>query len=830
MFRIKNLTSITFLIISYHSLLIGNTGVLKNKYFGMISDTVIDKTICYHCGDDCVTEQHISDDKHFCCHGCKSVYEILSANKLCNYYNYNDHPGATQTGSSKRFDYLNEPSIISELIDYTDQHITTVTFYIPHIHCSSCLWLLEQLHKINPAVHYCRVDFMKKQLNIRFDHHKISLKQLVELLTQIGYEPLISLQDIIKKQNTPARDKLVQKIAVAGFCFGNVMLLSFPEYFGISAYEQSFGHFFGYLNILFTLPVVFYSGREYFISAWKNLRNKVLNIDFPLALGIAVLFIRSCTEVIINHDPGFSDTLCGLVFFLLIGKFVQKKTYYHISFERDYRSFFPVAVHIIDKEVETPIALSKLETGHRIIIRHSEIIPADAILLKGDAMIDFSFVTGEALPVQKTLGEIIYAGGRQTGEAIEMEVIKPVSQSYLTQLWNNEAFTGQQHNTTQTFNEKVSKYFTVVLLIVAFGSLFFWMQTDLKRGVAAFTAVLIVACPCALALSTPFTMSAALSIFDKNLFYLKNTRVVEQMAAIDTIVMDKTGTITAGDGNTVKDKAILSADEKQLIYSACSNSIHPLSRMICRYLGPQEKQLVNKYEELPGKGILATVGHHTLRIGNELFVFDKRYSSGNTTKVLILIDDVYRGYFEFSHQYRDGLSAITAMLRKYKLYLLSGDRDYERQDLVQFFKDPGTMHFDQSPQAKLDFISTLQKNGHNVMMIGDGLNDSGALKQSDLGVAVTDNVNNFSPGSDAILDGKSFKKLPSFLRFSKDTVKVIYCSFLISLTYNLIGLSYAVTGKLSPLVAAILMPLSTVTIISFTTLATHLLAKKRNLL
>jgi Cu+-exporting ATPase len=204
----------------------------------MIQNATAEKILCYHCGDECQIEEYVADDKHFCCHGCKSVYQVLSANKLCSYYNYNDHPGATHTRVDKRFDYLNEPSIINELIDYTDQKVTTITFYIPHIHCSSCLWLLEQLNKLNPAIHYCRVDFLKKQLNIRFDHHKLSLQNLVELLHDIGYEPLISLQDIIKKQNSAVKDNLVSKIAVAGFCFGNVMLLSFPEYLGISAFEH----------------------------------------------------------------------------------------------------------------------------------------------------------------------------------------------------------------------------------------------------------------------------------------------------------------------------------------------------------------------------------------------------------------------------------------------------------------------------------------------------------------------------------------------------------------------------------------------------------------
>ena len=771
----------------------------------------------------------MADEKQFCCLGCKSVYSILSANNLCSYYNFNDHPGLTRKRTDKRFDYLDEPGIIRELVDYTDENLTIVTLYIPHIHCSSCIWLLEKLNKFNSGILYSRIDFLKKQLNIKYDTKQLSLKQLVELLFDIGYEPLISLQDVIKKQNTADKDHLVQRIAVAGFCFGNVMLLSFPEYLGLSSFEQSFRVFFGWLNIVFSIPVVFYSGREYFVSAWQNLKNKVLNIDFPLALGIAVLFARTVIEIATKTGAGFADTLCGLVFFLLVGKFVQRKTYHHISFERDYRSFFPVAVQVIIDGAEKPVPLADLKVGQRIVLRHNEIIPADAILLKGEALIDFSFVTGESVPANKTLGEIIYAGGRQTREAIELEVIKPVSQSYLTQLWNNEAFTRQEGNRMQTFNERVSKHFTIVLLIIAFASLLFWMPTSLSRGLAAFTAVLIVACPCALALSTPFTMSAALSIFDKNLFYLKNTAVVEQLAKIDTIVFDKTGTITTATDNNIILSGHLSPHQSQLIYSACINSIHPLSRMICRYLGDMKKIPVNRYKELPGKGITALIGDNDIKIGSLPHVFGHKENAIGLSSVHLMLNGIYLGYFSFEQDYRKGLKQMTDKLSTYQTFLISGDSDHEKDTLLPVFKDADRMKFSQSPQNKLDFIQLLQHLKNKVMMIGDGLNDAGALKQSDLGVAVTDNVNNFSPGCDAILDGRSFSKMPAFLMFAKSTVTIIHCSFLISLTYNLIGLSYAVTGALSPLTAAILMPLSTATIISFTTIATHIAAKRRNL-
>ncbi|GAB3929955.1 heavy metal translocating P-type ATPase [Mucilaginibacter myungsuensis] len=794
----------------------------------MTAHTLLEKETCYHCGDERHTDEYQIDDKHFCCQGCQTVYQVLAQNQLCSYYNFNAHPGETRKRSDKRFEYLSEPTIIKDLIDYRDEQITVVSFYIPHIHCSSCLWLLEQLNKLNPAVHYCRVDFLKKQLSMRFDHRKLSLQGLVELLYDIGYEPLISLQDVIKKNNSSPKDNLVQKIAVAGFCFGNVMLLSFPEYFGLTAFEQNFKHFFGWLNVAFGVPVVVYSGWGYFTSAYQNLRNKVLNIDFPLALGIAVLFIRTAVEVATGTGAGFADTLCGLVFFLLVGKFVQQKTYHHISFERDYRSFFPVAVQVVKNGVEKPLPLAQLQTGHRMVVRNNEIIPADAILLKGEAMIDLSFVTGEAIPVHKTLGEVIYAGGRQTGQAIELEVIKPVSQSYLTQLWNNEAFTAKQDNRVRTFNEEVSKHFTIILLAIAIGSLLFWALEDLPRGIAAFTAVLIVACPCALALSTPFTMSAALSVFDKNLFYLKNTAVVEQMARIDTIVMDKTGTITIGNSSNIQFNGVLSAHQQQLIWNTCSNSNHPLSRMICSYLGNQKPLPISNYNELAGKGIEANVDDDQMIIGSADMIFGYSTKITGATRVHVSQNGLYLGYFAFHHQYREGMDNIPKLSDNYDMYLLSGDQDHEATELVKYFR-PDAMHFEQLPQQKMDLISDLQHQQKKVMMLGDGLNDAGALKQSDLGVAVTDNVNNFTPGSDAILDGRSFSKLPQFLRFAKDTVKIIHISFLISLTYNVIGLTYAVTGQLSPLTAAVLMPLSTATIISFTSLATHFAARKRRL-
>lgn len=786
-------------------------------------------TQCFHCGNDCPDDVYHYEKKDFCCLGCQSVYQILTANQLGDYYTYNDMPGKTQDPMSGHYEYLDEPKIAEALLDYKDEKSSIITLYIPAIHCSSCLWLLEHLYKINSAIVHSRIDFLKKQVTITFKHQEFTLRGLVSMLMEIGYEPIISLQDVVKEQNKVSDRDLIKKIALAGFCFGNVMLLSFPEYFGLAEFEHQFKSFFGMLNLLFAIPVVFYSAQDYFISAWKNLRNKILNLDFPIALGIAVMFIRSIYEIISGTGAGFVDTLSGLVFFLLIGRWVQQRTYHHLSFERDYRSYFPVAVSLIKDGREKPIPMEDLKVGDRIIIRNKEVIPADTILLKGDALIDFSFVTGESAPVHKVLGELVYAGGRQMNEAIELEVIKPVSQSYLTSLWNNEAFKGKREK-IKTFSDTVSRYFSVVLLLIAFSAAAYWMSDDSTKAWQSFTAVLIIACPCALALSSPFTLSAVLSIFDKNKFYLKNTGVVEQMARINTLVFDKTGTITAPEGFRINFEGELSYEEQCLISSLARNSGHPLSRELVKWINTNEYFPVSDYQEIPGKGIVGRVNNKVVRIGSASFLNIQLIKKKSGT-VYIRIGDHYAGYFSFKQKWRRGLKELFFKLgRSMDMHLLSGDQDSERDLLLPAFPWEKHLHFKQSPQQKLDYINKLQNNDQKVMMLGDGLNDAGALKQSDLGIAVTDNINNFSPGCDAILDGAGFEKLPDFIQMAKDAVKVIHISFAISLIYNALGLFFAVQGLLSPLYAAILMPLSTVTIISFTSIATHLFARKNKLI
>ncbi|PWS33174.1 heavy metal translocating P-type ATPase [Pedobacter paludis] len=787
----------------------------------------ITKAICYHCGEDLPKVKYQIEDKDFCCAGCLGVFKILSENNLCNYYAYNNNPGQQLKGES-HLEYLDEPKIIAQLLDYKHENSSIITFYIPAIHCSSCIWLLEHLYKINPAIFSSRIDFLKKQVTISFNHDEISLRKLVETLDQIGYEPLISLQDVVKEHSNSIDKALVLKIAVAGFCMGNVMLFSFPEYFGLSGLEKQFQSMFGWLNLAFSIPAAFYCGKDYFTSALTSIKHKHINLDTPLALIIAVLFLRTVFEVVFSIGPGFADTLTGLVFLLLMGKWLKQRTYHHISFDRDYRSYFPIAVTTLQNGREKPVSINEINVGDRLWIRNSELVPADSILMKGDAWMDMSFVTGESEPMHKVLGEIIYAGGRQTGEAIELEVIKPVSQSYLTGLWNNEHY--KNNSEKQNFNDSVAKYFSLSVFLIAFSATAYWLfQHDSHRAWSSFTAVIIVACPCVLALSTPFTLSAILSVFDKKGFYVKNTDAVEELAKCNTIIFDKTGTLTSSENAEIRFSGVLNKEESIIVASLMRNSVHPLSRHILKALNVDQFYSLTDYKEVVGKGLTAKIDNHHIYAGH-LSMLPIGIQTDSETGVHIVIDRSYKGYFEIKQQWRLGLTQLVLKLQKFSLQVLSGDTDKDFWILKSIFSNSTKIRFRQSPHQKLSSVIELQHAGNRVMMLGDGLNDAGALKQSDFGIAITDNINNFTPGCDAILKGNSLNYLPNFIQLSKDGLKIIKISFAIAIAYNCIGIYYAVQGTLYPLVAAVLMPISTITIISFTTLATRWFARKNKLI
>ncbi|MBA0883665.1 heavy metal translocating P-type ATPase [Flavobacterium undicola] len=813
----------------------------------------MDTQRCFHCGLDIVAEAEIIfDEKTFCCAGCKTVYEIFSLNDLTSYYDFEKSPGATPQDIKGKYDFLDNENIVSKLLEFQEDTTAIVSLSIPHIHCSSCIWILENLQRLQEGINVSQVNFPDKKVRINYNPQIVSLSKIAYLLSSIGYEPYISLENYESGTQNVDRS-LTYKLGVAFFCFGNIMLLSFPEYFEVKEFWlDNYKPFFRWLIFALSLPSFLYSASGYYVSAYKSIKTKMLNIDIPIALGIIIFFIRSTVDIVMDYGSGFFDSLTGLVFFMLLGKMFQIKTYSFLSFERDFKSYFPVAVTRINTDAsEESVAVYDIKKGDRLLIRNQELIPVDGILISETAAIDYSFVTGEFIPINKNSGDKVFAGGKQIGKVIEMEVLFSVSQSYLTQLWSNDVFQKNVEQKHKSITDSISRYFTPILLLIAFVGFGYWIFKDVNTAFNVFTAVLIVACPCALALTAPFTLGNVLRIVGKQKFYLKNALVIEQLAKVDTIVFDKTRTITTNKKSNIfyesspnpseggEPGKVMSNENIRLIKSVLRASNHPLSRMLYDFLPEMGRVKIDHFEEITGKGIQAEVESNFIKIGSEEFctpslsvsspspLESPEASGGERTSVHIQINEEYYGKYVFKNQYREGLEELFKSLNSnYQIKVLSGDNAGEKDALEQLLPKSTELIFNQKPEQKLEFIKQLQDSGKNVMMVGDGLNDAGALAQSNIGISISENVNVFSPACDAILEAGQFQKLHYFLKLSKKAMLVIKMSFGLSLLYNVVGLTFAVTGNLEPLVAAIIMPLSTITIVSFVTVMSNYYARK----
>lgn len=799
------------------------------------------RVVCFHCGSPCPANPPRQAEKAFCCTGCRTVFEILTENGLGHFYDLGPQAGVrlSRPTPRERFKYLDEPAVRRQMLDFEDARTAKVTFRVPAVHCIACVWLLENLFRLKPGIGRSTVNFPKRECAITFDPARVQLSEVAALLSALGYEPALNLASLDARPSDPALRRLWLRLGVAGFAFGNVMLVSIPSYFGLDA--PGLRAFFGWLSIALAAPVLVFSASDYWRAAWLAARRRVLTIDLPIAIGLVALFGQSVFEIATGRGEGYLDSLTGLIFFLLCGKVFQHKTYDRLAFDRDYKSFFPLAVvRRTAAGGEETAPLSSLRVGDRLVLRHGELVPADARLLGGRGLIDYSFVTGEAEPVPKGVGDHLYAGGQQLGAAIEVETVKPVSQSYLTSLWAHEAFDKERRDTLDNLTNRFSRRFTVTVAAVAVGAAAWWGAAgEPARAMKAFVSVLIVACPCALALAAPFALGTAQRLLARRNIFLKHPHVTETLAQVDAVVFDKTGTLTAASAGGVEFAgAPLTPRERAQVRELARHSTHPLAVRIAETLGTGGEEAVGpaeQFTERPGAGIEGTVGGERVCLGSAAWLAARGVAlpaepprEGTTAKVAI--GGVYRGTFRLASVLRPDAAAMLRRLgRGHDLALLSGDNARERERFRALFGERAQLHFNQSPWNKLGFIRELQAAAKTVMMVGDGLNDAGALKQSDVGVAVVEKVGAFSPASDVILEAARVPRLPAVLTLARRTVRVVWLSLALSSVYNVVGVSIAASGRLAPVICAILMPLSSVTVVGFACLATQWAARRSGL-
>ncbi len=855
-----------------------STGEVQPGLSGGASPTVLTvddeagTLACFHCGEPCDHSRLVRGDRTFCCQGCLLVHDLLAETKLHHYYDLSRHPGVRPTRAElgpDRWACLDEPRVQERLLDFTDGKISRVTLRIPAIHCIACVWLLENLFRLRPGIGTSRVNFLRREATITFSTREMALSELVRFLSSIGYEPQLRLDELDKpaqgKSAEPAHRRQWLQTGLAGFAFGNIMLFSLPAYFGLDSLSGPFFKgLFGWLSLALAAPVLVFSASDYWRSARLALRQRVLTLDVPIALGLAALYARSAFEIASGQGAGYLDSLAGLVFFLLCGRLFQQKTHDRLAFDRDYKCFFPLSVVRKTDAGEESVVISAVRPGDRLVLRNKELIPADARLVQGQGLIDYSFVTGESAPSACEPGAHLYAGGRQLGAAIEAETLKPVSQSYLASLWNQDAFRKPREDRLRTLTNRYSRRFTLLVLCVATGAGLAWLAAGhAGTGLKAFASVLIVACPCALALAEPFTFGTAQRLLARRQVFLRNGAVLERLAEVDAIVFDKTGTLTparAGEARFLAEarepgsEPALNGEEAGWVCSLARQSHHPHSARIAESLaGRGEPGPVSGFSETPGAGITGRVQGHQIRLGSRAWLESAGIPCGEPGPeggahvepsggveaeagqwhggtVCVGIDGKFRGAFILVNHLRPQADTLPRRLgRRYELALLSGDNPNERERFQALLGTEARTRFNQSPLEKLEFIRHLQQRGRTVMMVGDGLNDAGALQQSDVGVAVVEKTGAFSPASDVIIEAAQVAYLAEVLSLARRATRIVRLSFAISALYNAVGIAIAAAGLMSPVICAILMPLSSVSVVLFACAATNWANRKAGL-
>jgi len=452
---------------------------------------LVDQKTCYHCGEACKGRVVYANDLPFCCTGCQSVYEILNGCSLEEYYKIEQTPGIRPKEQTGEFDFLELEEIQDQLIQFENDEIFKLRLFIPEIHCSSCIYLLEQLHKLNPAILSSRVNFQRRELSVTIEKSDDALYSVFNLLSRLGYTPTLADE----KKDSELRDSrsLLVKIGITGFCFGNIMLLSIPEYIsGRSTVEPEFERLFNILIIVLIIPAMYFGAKDYFITAWKNLKHKYLSVDVPIILGIGALFVRSMYEIFEVGDPGYLDSLSGFLFFLLIGKWFQSRTYEHLSFDKDFKSFLPLAVLGKEKDVFKPVRVQELKKGDIIKLRNHEILPVNAQLLDDNAEFDYSFVTGESAAIVKQKKDQLFAGGKLNSSSALFMVNEAVNESYLQDLWKEQ---DGKYRSSKLINliDTVSQRFTITIILIALAGLAYWsFVAEMHKALEIFTAILIV--------------------------------------------------------------------------------------------------------------------------------------------------------------------------------------------------------------------------------------------------------------------------------------------------------------------------------------------------
>lgn len=791
------------------------------------SASVADEAACAHCSLP-VPAGLIEPDAatQFCCEGCRAVYQTITGCGLADYYRLRDAAGevdATAPTSSERDSFSSFDSAAFESLYVTAVGASKQTeLLLEGLACGACVWLIEKLPEVLPGVIEARLTFREARVRITWDPQRASLSKIATLLQRFGYtaHPARGVDRRALEQKR-LRTMWID-IGVAFALMGNIMLISAALYAGWAGSMDSFtDRFFRWLATALGTISLAWPGRCFFVNAWRAIRNRSSNLDLPIAIALAAGGVAGIVNVAFGRSDLYFDSLSMLVFLLLLGRYIQHRQQRRAEASVELLfDLLPSTIHVLRDGAFTDLPTAALAEGDVVEVRPGELVPGDGIVTRGDSSIETALLTGESAPSEIRAGDAIFGGSLNRDQAIEIRMTRVGSDTRVGRLMELVEHGLAEKPVAMSFANRVGRWFTPGVCIAAAVTFAFWARTDVKAAIDHSIAMLIVTCPCILGLATPLTMAVSIGQLARRNVLVKSAAALERLAEVRTVVFDKTGTLTRGELCVVE----YAGDErwKPVLAALERGRTHPAAKAIVEAFGDSGNEpKVEEIRACGNAGVRGVVDGREIVVGSQALLRERgvepRETGSNQTAVYVAVDGTLVATIRLADQLRSDAPETLRQLESggVDVRILSGDHANVVQTVADQLGLPvvsasGGM----SPERKLDAIRTLQKHGP-VAMIGDGVNDAAALATADVGIAIKGGAEAALAAADVYIASARLAGVGEAVLAARRTMRVVKRNFAITFFYNLVAGTLAIGGLMNPLIAAILMPLSSATTLGF---------------
>lgn len=796
------------------------------------------KIKCNHCHLSFDEKVMIKDDDlNFCCKGCQNVYHLLKSDGLESFYDKlgNKHifpPLETSNDDLEKFDSKN---FLDTYTKKTKEGFTQIDLILEGIHCAACIWLNEKILYDTKGVIEANINFTTNKARLVFDEEKVKLSQIIFKIRSIGYNAYAYDSSIADKKASKAKQDYFIRMMVAVVCTMNIMMLSVAKYTGFfTGMSKEVKDMIHFAEFLLTSPVLFYSGWIFYKGAYYGLKNKILNMDLLVSTGATLTYLYSLSILLGVKGESYFDSVSMIISFVLVGKYLEiigKKS--AVDTLDKIKSSLPLEATLIKDNKRETLALDLLKVGDIVELKIGEKVPVDGKIVFGSANFDEASLTGESLPMHKKEGDFIYSGTINLDSLVHFEVTKDFKNSTFSSIVTLLEDSLNSKPKIQTLANNISKGFSLSILSLAFLTFLVWYYFGLdlgfyfedvnqfERSFITAVSVVVIACPCALALATPMASLVGISELAKKSLLFKEAKFIESIATAKSVVFDKTGTLTKGELSIVK-ASFFDEDKKKLnlLYSLVDSSKHPISIAVKNYLKKTytlEKVDLTELKNIQAKGLQAKYEDMELLGGNlELLKdFDIDFNFEVQSSIFVFsINKKIIAIFELEDSIKEDAKALVSYLKSnnIEVFMLTGDNKFVASKVASKL---GINNFYSSltPKDKADFIEKLKKENKQVVMIGDGLNDSLALASSDVAIAMGNSADVSMAVSDIVLLSSKLQALKDTFVISKKTYKHIKQNLIFSLLYNVLTIPLAMFGYIIPLIAALSMSASSLVVV-----------------